>query len=175
MWVFLVYLNGNRCLIYGLTSKFIPEHRENTLYLLLEPMNNEYLCFIVAQTVKRLPVMQETQVQSLGREDPLEKEMAIHSSILAWRIPWIEAPGRLQSTGSQRVRHNWATSLSLFQFYHFKYALSTAYFSSSDLSQLQTHLSVYSRSPVGYLTDISNLYWTPVLFLTLRSNLSANS
>ena len=93
-------------MIYGLTSKFIPEHRENTLYLLLEPMNNEYLCFIVAQTVKRLPVMQETQVQSLGREDPLEKEMAIHSSILAWRIPWIEAPGRLQSTGSQRVRHN---------------------------------------------------------------------
>ena len=56
--------------------------------------------------VKHLPVMQETQVQSLGWEDPLEKEMATHSSILAWRIPWIEEPGRLQSMGSQRVRHD---------------------------------------------------------------------
>ena len=58
----------------------------------------------MAQTVKNLPAMQETRVQSLGWEDPLEKGRAIHSSILAWRIPWIEEPGRLQSTGSQRVR-----------------------------------------------------------------------
>jgi len=50
--------------------------------------------------------MQETRVQSLGQEDPLEKGMAIHSSILAWRIPWIEEPGRLWSMGSQRVRHD---------------------------------------------------------------------
>ena len=57
--------------------------------------------------------MRETWVQSLAREDPLEKEMATHSSILAWRIPWMEEPGGLQSTGSQRVRHDWATSLSL--------------------------------------------------------------
>ena len=57
--------------------------------------------------------MQETWVQSLGREDPLEKEMATHSSILAWRIPWTEEPGGLQSTGSQRVGHDWVTSLSL--------------------------------------------------------------
>ena len=62
---------------------------------------------------KRLPAMQETWVRSLGWEDPLEKEMATHSSILAWRIPWTEDPDRLQSMGSQRVRHNWATSLSL--------------------------------------------------------------
>ena len=61
---------------------------------------------LVAQTVKRLPVMWETQVRSLGWEDPLEKEMATHSSILAWRIPWIEEPGRLQSTESQRVGHD---------------------------------------------------------------------
>ena len=60
---------------------------------------------LVAQMVKLLHVMRETQVQSLGREDPLEKEMATHSSILAWSILWIEEPGRLQSTGSQRVRH----------------------------------------------------------------------
>ena len=56
--------------------------------------------------VKSLPVMWETQVRSLGWEDPLEKEMAIHSSIPAWRIPWVEEPGRLQSPGSQRVGHN---------------------------------------------------------------------
>ena len=56
--------------------------------------------------VKNLPTMQETLVQSLGQEDPLEKEMATHSSILAWRILWTEEPGGLQSMGSQRVRHN---------------------------------------------------------------------
>ena len=61
---------------------------------------------LVAQTVKHLPVMRKTQVRSLGWEDLLEKEMATHSSILAWRIPWIEEPGRLQSTGSQRVGHD---------------------------------------------------------------------
>ena len=61
---------------------------------------------LVAQRLKRLPPMQETQVRSLGREDPLEKEMAIHSSILAWRIPWTEKPSRLQSTGSQRVGYD---------------------------------------------------------------------
>ena len=57
----------------------------------------------MAQKVKRLPAMQETQVRFLGWEDLLEKEMATHSSILAWRIPWMEEPDRLQSTGSQRV------------------------------------------------------------------------
>ena len=55
---------------------------------------------------QRLPAMWETQVQSLGWEDPLEKEMAAHSSILAWKIPWTEEPGRLQSMGSQRVGHD---------------------------------------------------------------------
>ena len=61
---------------------------------------------VVAQTVKCLPAVQETQVQSLGWEDPLGKEMATHSSILAWKIPWTEEPGGLQSMGLQRVRHN---------------------------------------------------------------------
>ena len=69
---------------------------------------------LVAQRIKRLPAMRETRVWSLGWEDPLEKEMATHFSILAWRIPWTEEPGGLQSTGSQRVGHNWATSLSFF-------------------------------------------------------------
>ena len=67
----------------------------------------------MAQTVKRLPAMREAWVQSLGREDPLEKEMATHSSTLAWKIPWTEELDRLQSMGSQRVGHDWATSLSL--------------------------------------------------------------
>ena len=62
--------------------------------------------FLVAQRVKRLPAMQETWVQSLGQEDPLEKEMAPHSSTLAWRIPWMEEPGRLQSMGSQRIGYD---------------------------------------------------------------------
>ena len=61
---------------------------------------------LVAQRLKHLPPMQETQVRSLGREDPLEKEMVTHSSILAWRIPWTEKPGRLQSMGSQTVGHD---------------------------------------------------------------------
>ena len=61
---------------------------------------------LVAQRLKCLPPMQETRVQSLGQEDPLEKEMVTHSSILAWRIPWTEEPGGLQSTGSQRVGHD---------------------------------------------------------------------
>ena len=61
---------------------------------------------LVAQTVKRLSMKRETGVRSLGWEDPLEKEMAIHSSTVAWKIPWIEEPGRLQSMGSQRVRHD---------------------------------------------------------------------
>ena len=61
------------------------------------------------QRLKHLPAMQETWVQSLGQEDSLEKEMATHSSILAWRISRTEEPGRLQSTGSQRVGHHWAT------------------------------------------------------------------
>ena len=61
---------------------------------------------LVAQRLKHPSAMWETQVQSLGWEDPLEKEMASHSCILAWRIPWMEEPGRLQSTGSQRVRHD---------------------------------------------------------------------
>ena len=61
---------------------------------------------LVAQMVKRLPTVRVTQVRSLGQEEPLEKEMATHSSILAWKIPWTEEPGGLQSIWSQLVRHN---------------------------------------------------------------------
>ena len=72
------------------------------IYLSLQGLGTS----LVAQTVKCLPTMWETRVQSLGWEDPLEKEMVTHSSILAWRIPWMEEPGRLQSMGSQRVGHD---------------------------------------------------------------------
>ena len=66
---------------------------------------------VVAQMVKHLSAMQETRVRSLGQEDPLEKETSAHSSSLAWKIPWTEEPGRLQSMRSRRVGQDWATSL----------------------------------------------------------------
>ena len=68
---------------------------------------------LVAQMVKNMPAMQETEVGSLGWEDPLEKRIATHSSILDWRILWTEEPGRLHSIGSQRVGHNWAINTFL--------------------------------------------------------------
>ena len=77
---------------------------QQTMVYLTSPYLNR--ASLVAQMVKYLPAMQETQVQSLGWEDPLEKGMATHSSILVWRIPWAEEPGRLQSMGSQKVRHD---------------------------------------------------------------------
>ena len=76
-----------------------------------------YRASLVAQMVKHLPTLHETWVQSLGGEDPLEKEMAIHSSALAWKSPWTEEPGRLQPMGLQRVGHDWVTSLH----FHFIY------------------------------------------------------
>ena len=83
---------------------FFSEYFERSLQFLS-------LSSLVAQRLKCLPAMRETRVWSLGWEDPLEKEMATHSNILTWRIPWREEPGRLQSMGSQRVGHDWATSL----------------------------------------------------------------
>ena len=77
----------------------------------------------MAQTVKNLPAVQETQVRSLDQEDPLEKELATHSSPLAWKIPWTEEGGRLQSMELQRVGHDRATSLSL-TFFEFVSGLS---------------------------------------------------
>ena len=69
---------------------------------------------LVVQLVNNLSTMWESRVRSLGQEDPLEKEMATHSSVLAWRIPWTEAPGQLQSMRLQRVRHNWLTNTFTF-------------------------------------------------------------
>ena len=79
---------------------------------------------LVVQMVKNLPAMQETRFQSLGWEDPLQKGMATHSRILAWRIPWIEEPGGLQSVGLQRVRYNWATNTFIICIYITSYITS---------------------------------------------------
>ena len=68
--------------------------------------SSSVLSSLVVQIVKNLPAVEETRVQSLGQEDPLEKSMATHSNILAWKIPWTEEPGRLRSIGSRRVRHD---------------------------------------------------------------------
>ena len=70
------------------------------------PCLDDFRTSLLAQMVKRLPTMWETRVQSWGREDPLEKEMATHSSTLAWKIPRMEEPGRLQSIGLQRIGHD---------------------------------------------------------------------
>ena len=94
-----------------------------------------------AQRLRRLPAMQETRVRSLGREDPLVKEMATHSSTLAWRIPWREEPGGLQSMGSQRVGHDWATSL-----FHFHQAMTYIIFCNSVTSSLKLFSFSFMRS-----------------------------
>ena len=94
----------------------------------------------IAQWVKNLPAVQrteETQVWSLGQEDLLEKEMATHSSILAWRIPWTEGPGGLQSVESQRVRHDWATKPchhSQWDSHCFSFIHEKSYLTDSDLN-----------------------------------------
>ena len=103
--------------------------------------------FLVAQRSKHLPAMPGTWVQSLGWEYPLEKEMATHSSILAWKIPWTEDPSGLQSTGSQRVRHNLATSL----------LLSANVNSNSRACSLKTENSLYIKS--------CNWWWQGFLFI----------
>ena len=104
----------------------------------------------MAQTVKYLPAMQETWVRPLGQEDPQEKEMATHSSTLAWKIPWAEKPGRLQSVGSQRVRHDWATSLSFPVVLVFYCCCNTNYHKLGGLKQHQLSSVQSSRSVVSY-------------------------
>ena len=112
--------------------------------------------------VKRLPTMQENRVQSLGWEDLLEKETATHCSILAWKIPWMEEPGRLQSMVSQRVGHDWATSLhhicvwaaSLLAWWHM-------------LHQLRLLSSSQGQTPSSDPSHISDLFVLSFLFFLL--------
>ena len=109
---FLLYSKLNQLYMYIILSS-LPEHwiefpvlyRRLLLVIYFIPSSvHIYGAYLVAQRLKRLPPMRETRIWSLGQEDPLEKEMATHSSILAWRIPWTEEPGGLQSMGSQKSR-----------------------------------------------------------------------
>ena len=91
------------------SSRGSSQHRNQTLISGISCISRQVLYHftsLVAQMVKSLPAVQETRVQSLGQEDPLEKQMATHSTILAWRIPWMEEPGRVQSMGLQGVGHH---------------------------------------------------------------------
>ena len=127
----LLKYNHNCSLIKGVKIKLYNSLSTNSIWYHVQDLVKEKLlrlhylkCFVitdswlvniniwaslVAQTLKNLPAVQETWVQSLGLEDPLEKGKATHSSVLAGRIPWIEEPGRLQSLVSKRVRHDWTT------------------------------------------------------------------
>ena len=112
---------------------------------------------LVPQTVERLPAMQETGVWSLGQEDSLEKEMATQSTILAWKIPWREEPGRLRSMGSQRVGHDWATSFSFF-------TLCTVY-NSQDKETIKMSINTWmDKEDVLYIYSEGHL----VVFGSLR-------
>ena len=101
LWLWLTPVSPGRMIADGF------HHKNARVVLWIYSMTS-----LVAQMVKHLTTMRETQVRSLGWEDPQEKEMATHSSTLAWKISWTEEHGRLQSMGSQRVGHNWVTSLS---------------------------------------------------------------
>ena len=104
---------------------------------------------LAAQMVKHLPTMRETQVRSVGQEDPVEKEMATHSSTHAWKIPWTEEPVRLQSMGLQRVRHDWAISLQ-FTSHYTELGLSGKESTSNAGDTVDTGLiSESGRSPGG--------------------------
>ena len=106
--LFHLYLDG-----YKFHSGFMKWYRKTWKSFLINPIfafEHVIMSSLVAQTVKNLPAIWETQVWSVGWEDALEKGMATHSSVLAWRIPWTEEPGRPQSMGSQRVAHDWAAN-----------------------------------------------------------------
>ena len=99
----------------------ILKNRDITLSTKVHPVKAR-LISLVAQTVKCMPTMQETWVRSLGGEHSLEKEIATYSSTLAWKIPWTEEPGRLQSMGLQRVGHDWVTSHTQSMLWFFQYS-----------------------------------------------------
>ena len=104
LWVKLLNsIACNREMVHDRKSQLM---NQTSLSLILRNCQTPPQPSLVAQAIKNLPVMWEAWVQSLGWEDPLEEEIATHSSILAWRIPWTEEPGGSQSVGSQRVRHN---------------------------------------------------------------------
>ena len=117
----------------------------------------------MVQMVKNLPTMWETQVQSLGREDPLEKEMATRSSILAWRIPWTEEPGRLQSMESQRVWHDWVTNTFTWLIY------SVVLIPTVQPSDSVIHVDIHTHIPYRILFSIMVLMGCFIWFSVLNN------
>ena len=127
-WFLFVFFSSQRCICHldfakgdvkkGILTLIVflscykEVHAKCFLCTLFKSIEQPVGAALVAQTIKNLPAMQEPQVQSLGWEDLLEWGMATHSSILAWRIPWTEEPGRLQFMRSQRTGHNWGTKNS---------------------------------------------------------------
>ena len=124
---------------------------------------------LVAQTVKNLPAVQETWPWFLGQKDPLEKVMATHSSILAWRIPWTEEPGGLQSTGLQRVRHGWVINIFTFFLHPLRLAhgnTSTVFLESKSF-KIESGPKSSSYIP-EFLMDIRcaiNVSWIKIVFV----------
>jgi len=120
--------------------------------------------------VKSLPMMWETRVQSPGQEDPLEKEMATHSSTFAWKIPWTEEPGRLQSMESQRAGHDWATSLQC-SMWSLQYLIRWLIRAKKEHIQMQqTHQQTKPRKPMKLATWL----WRAVLTCWANSLQSAH-
>ena len=107
---------------------------------------------LVVQAIKNPPAMQETWVQSWGWEDPLEKGMATPSSVPAWRIPWTEEPGGLQSTGSQRLRHNWATE-------HTKRWLESTHVENTEWNLANFEVYIHLCHRKGAPTERSSWAW----------------
>ena len=124
-----------------------------------------YSISLVDQTVKNLPAMQETQVWSLGWEDPLEKRVATLSSILAWKIPWTEEPGRLQSMESQKVGHNWVTDFHLS-------ALVMLLFT---MAKINAHSATKRHYPIFLSLSQAGLLSYGMVFSLLASILEANA
>ena len=116
--------------------------------------------------VKHLPTIQETQVQSLGWEDPLEKEMAPHSSTLAWIIPWTEECCRLQFMGSQRVGHNWATSLRSKN--HQKVVLNIECFLKEEIKAIGFTLAVFKKLNLMILKCFWRLFGDWIMFCSTQ-------
>ena len=115
----------------------------------------------VAQSVKNLSAVQETRVQSLGWEDPLEKEIATHSSILVWKISWTEKPGGLQSMGSQRVRHDWATNTYLLTYTHIHIGLTRKLFRVFHMLQKNPN-GLFGQSYYKYTYHIYFIYYISI-------------
>ena len=142
----------------NLTSLFFQIAKDYIWWYVLEAS-------LVAQRIKCLPAMRETRVQSLGWEDPLEKELATHSSILAQRIPWTEEPGGLQSLGLQRVGHDWATSHILWN------AIKNLLHRNLKIIKLKIELLFYPAVQLlGIYLESTTIWkdaWTPVFIAAL--------